>query len=56
MCVAWSGRAPEHLREILAKFEAGLPKGWLPHRFNGKFLPHIEQNAADNTCASPNPK
>mmetsp|Transcript_1767 Transcript_1767/g.5217 ORF Transcript_1767/g.5217 Transcript_1767/m.5217 type:complete len:191 (-) Transcript_1767:140-712(-) len=24
--------------------------------FNGKFLPHIEQNVADNTCASPNPK
>ena len=24
--------------------------------FNGKFLPHIEQNVADNTCATPDPK
>ena len=24
--------------------------------FNGKFLPHIEQNVADNTAASPEAK
>ena len=35
MCAAWSRRAPEHLSEVLAKFEAGLPSGWLPHRLAG---------------------
>ena len=30
LCAAWSGRAPEHLGEILANFESGLPSGRLP--------------------------
>ena len=31
---AWSGRAPEHLSQILANFESGLSSGWLPHKWH----------------------
>ena len=34
MCAAWSGCAPEHLSEILAKFESGLTSARLPRRFD----------------------
>ena len=35
-CTAWGRRASEHLSENLANFEAGLPKGQLPHRSHVK--------------------